>query len=220
MKRLFPLLTAVAALTVPHMVTAQTAAPAGNNPTGPGIYVEGMLGANFASDIEFEFNDGSSLDADPDTGLLGGLAVGYNIPLDQLSFRVEGEFTGRANAVDELEVSTGGALGLEDADISSIAGMINGHLDFYLAPNLALAAGVGLGYANVKLDLVAFDDDVSGFAYQLRLGSRYHFSPNTALSLGYTYFATTELEVDANTGDEAEFDYANHGVYLGLAYLF
>ncbi len=224
MKRLFIVLPAtVAALTLPQLVSAQTSAPVGNNPLKAGVYIEGMFGANFQGETDIDFEDPNVVDAsiDPNVGPLGGLAVGFNLPLGQMNMRFEGELSGRTNEIEELELDNGAVIDEDDSSTSSIAGMANAHLDFYVLPNLAIAAGGGIGSASVTLDIENLvDDDAIAFAYQARLGARYSFSQSATLSLGYTYFATTELEVDDDDNEEITFDYTNHGVHLGLAYLF
>lgn len=221
MKRLLPALSALTLLSLPQLASAQTYSAGGNNPTVPGIYVEGMIGLNLQNETDLDFDDDiDDASIDPNTGLLGGFAVGYNLPQGALNVRVEGELNFRANEVDDVEEEqSGDVIELENADTSSFAGMVNAHLDYYIIPNLAVTAGAGIGYANVDLDLAVVDDDASGFAYQGRLGARYNISQNNVISLGYTYFATSELEAE-DDGDDFKFDYENHGFHVGYAYHF
>ncbi len=221
MKRLLFTSAAASLLALPQVVAAQSSAPAGNNPLNSGIYIEGALGVNAADEIEFDGGDGivdSSID--PNTGFLGSLHLGYNLPQGALNIRVEGELAARANEVDEIEQDGLANIELENADVTSLAFMLNGLLDYYITPNLALSAGAGVGAANVAFDLAVLDDDDTGLAYQGRLGARYSFSGNSTVSLAYTYFATSELEVETEIGVDLEFDYASHGFTLGYAYHF
>jgi opacity protein-like surface antigen len=173
-------------------------------------------------DENYGYSD-NDLTVEPNAGVLIAGAAGYNLPLGTMNFRMEGELAARLNSVDEIDDNLGNVAELDDADVSSIAGMANAYLDVYVVRNFALTVGAGLGYTRVTADLALIDDSASGFAFQGRAGARYNLGPNSVISLGYTYFAAPGLELDVEVDDEdinSEFDYTNHGFHLGYAFNF
>jgi opacity protein-like surface antigen len=214
MKRLSCAFAVLALITLPNAASAA------------GLYFEGQLGLNLSDTIDFDRESFSNdLTIEPNAGVLGSLALGNTIPLADIDIRIEGELAFRTNGVDDVDDNLGTTVDIENADITSYAGMANVYLDFYVMPDFALTLGGGLGYANVDVDAVVVSDSASALAYQGRVGARYNFTPNWTLGLAYTYFATTELEIDTEgvlglTADEAKFDYTNHAIGLGVAYYF
>lgn len=215
-----------ATFTLPQIVHAQSANVTSNSVTIPGLYASIAVGVNVLDDIDFELDNGLEDTAETKNGLFSAISVGYSFPQGPVNFRMEGELSYRANDVDQLE----DADDFDKDDVSALAGMLNAYVDYYIAPDVALTAGGGLGYAEVEADisvdagainLVIFDNEEdSGFAYQGRVGGRYDLSSNASLSLTYTYFAVDDLEIRSAGGDNTDFDYNSHSFGLGYMYQF
>ena len=217
MKRLTPVLAIAVTISLPHLAVAQ--APLGSNPTTAGIYLGGALGISVLEDVDFE-----GIDAETDAGFFGSLALGYSMPSGPMTIRGEAELAARANSVDQFA-----DVDAEDnSDVSSIAGMLNAYLDYYILPNMALTVGAGIGYATVQADIAADDTSVfdeendSGFAYQGRIGGRYDLGSGPSINVGYTYFAVDDLKIDNEivVDEKVEFDYRSHSFHVGLSFAF
>ena len=231
MKRLLFTATAIAALSVTQIAAAQAPVPLGNNPTTAGLYMGLGLGVSVLDDVDSD-TDGIELTSEADVGFFGDVSLGYIIPFGSFNVRTEGEFAVRVNGVDNVEIDGIDAdfEALDESDFSSLAGMANAYLDFYILPNTALTAGAGIGYATVQADLAAeiggvdvllFDEESdSSFAYQGMLGARYDFAGGSTIDVGYTYFAVNDLTIDDAAGDETDFDYLSHSFHIGYAYRF
>ncbi len=224
-------LAAVAAATLGFSQTALAQSPT-NNPNLGGPYFAAGLGLNILDDTEFEDEENVVVTAEANAGFFTRLALGYVFPVGPVGFRAEGELALRANEVEEVDDNGVQNLdALENSDISSIAGMLNGYFDWYVLPNTALTLGFGLGYANVQadiavdldgVDVVLFDEESdAGFAYQSMLGARYDFNGGSSIDIGYTYFAADGLTVVDDIDDfDNDFDYSSHTFHIGYAYRF
>ncbi len=230
MKRLLFTATAVAALSVSQIAAAQAPVPLGNNPTTAGLYMGLGLGVSVLDDVDTD-TDGIELTSEADAGFFGDVSLGYIIPFGAFSVRTEGEFAVRVNGVDNVENAQGTEFeALDESDFSSLAGMANAYLDFYILPSTALTVGAGIGYASVQADVAAeingvgvllFDEENdSSFAYQGMLGARYDFAGGSTIDVGYTYFAVNDLTIDDAAGVETDFDYLSHAFHIGYAYRF
>jgi opacity protein-like surface antigen len=147
-----------------------------------------------------------------------GAALGYK-PAGALGdMRFELEASRRETDVDTLA-------GISAADDVSVdAFMLNAFYDFH-GTGMALIPylGAGLGWANVETNLpvqnVSNSDDM--FAYQFMAGVGYEpmLAPNTALILGYRYFATLDPEIGSVAGT-VEHDYDSHLIEAGARFSF
>lgn len=220
----FPTLIAVGTVVLPTMASAQSSLSASNNPLDGGIYIEGLLGVDIPNDVDIEVDDfASDFTAETEVGTLFGLALGYSMPFDDLNVRAEAEFSARVSDVDTLDDSVNGRIDLENAEVAVFAAMGNVHFDYYLLPNFALTAGVGIGYADVDLDVLVVNDSGTGLAYQGRLGGRYSVGSDVTFGLAYTYFATADVTADDNilgVNSEAEYNFESHSFHASLAYTF
>ena len=222
MKRFLLAGTAAIALTLPQAVMAQSP---DNNPTFEGLYLGVGLGVSVLDDTDFD-NGNSEITAEADNGVFGDLSLGYTFPSGPVSFRAEGQLAARVNPVDNVN----GAEAVDESDISSIAGMANGYIDYYILPNMAVTGGAGLGFATVQVDIAVdlngvdtllFDEqNDTGLAYQGMLGARYDFDGGSSIDLGYTYFVANDLSVENEAGDDDDFDYVNHAFNIGYSYRF
>ena len=118
-------------------------------------------------------------------------------------FRLEGELGYKRTKAKSLFVNpalltvinTGPVSGVTSSSFAIndrttvLSGMINGLLDFGVAPGVSVYAGGGAGYARVK----TLDQHDNAFAWQLIAGASTAISPNVDLGLKYRYFQTGKL---------------------------
>ncbi len=184
-------------------------------------YVAGGLGASFLNDVDTTDSTGFTITTDFDTGFLGTGAFGRSFG----NFRAEGEVFYNTN-----DVSTVSALGISLAgsgDVSTTGLMVNGYYDFETNSKWRPYIGGGIGGANVSvnsLSVLGFllaDDDDTVFAYQVKVGVAYEFSPAWAGTLGYRFFATEDPDFDAPDGTPFSTDGIQaHVIELGVRFRF
>lgn len=135
-------------------------------------------------------------------------------------FRLEGElgykrtrikyFSFNPAILTALGMPAGTTATPEDLDtsgrVSVLSGMVNGLVDFSLAPGASLYAGGGVGRARVK----GFDGHDSAWAWQLIAGASTAVSPNIDLGLKYRYFQTGKL---GSTFNDVDGDGTNVGLH-------
>ena len=233
MKRLSIPLAALSLAALPSMAEAA------------GLYIEGFAGLTLLDDYELDDPTGTIIGAEVKNKVGGniGAALGVAIPLGGIDVRLEGEVAYRANEPDEINTNF---LGIDvdgdpdgESKTTALSGMANGHIDLWVLPQLALSAGAGIGYARVEtvvtsdfggvlglgnIRFVDEDDETdTALAYQLMAGVRYNIGAHAAISAGYRYFATDDLEYDINGQDGAltyDSEYKTHNFNIGLAYRF
>jgi opacity protein-like surface antigen len=224
MKRtLLSLLVALAAATLLASVAAAAGAP--YYPMHP--YFSVHIGGTSLQDADVDFDDPGIVFDDEiefDNGFNVGAAFGYDYGLA----RLEVELAYRENDVDR--VNSEGFAFRADGDFSATSVMLNGYWDFETGSPVVPYIGGGIGFANVSANNIKVfdvdgvesfvDDDDSVFAYQLAAGIAFDLNPALTLDLGYRFFGTSTVELDANpllfqpAGIETEFD--SHNVNLGL----
>ena len=198
------------------VVVAFFAAPA----LAAGPYIGAQAGAVFLDDATISDSAGS-LDVKFDTGYGVGVFGGF----DYGTWRLEGEFTYRAN--DHDQVSEGGLSAPLDGDTSSMALMLNAYYDSKMvSPTFVPYIGAGVGGARVSVDASAgglqlLDDDDMVFAYQLAAGVGFVVSPQLTIDLGYKYFATADPSFEiSGGGGSVDGEYKSHNVFLGARFNF
>lgn len=194
------------------------------------FYVGAHAGANFTADSEMDDPALSGLGVDAEATFEPGFAVGgfagYRFDLQQgVSFDLEGEVAYRQNGLDKLELSSGGAsvdADFDDGHVSSLAGFINGWVNWEIASSgFAPYFGGGVGAVRVSISdaevagIALSDEDDIVFGGQVGGGLGYAVTENVVVSLDYRFLMTQDPEFD---GTEAE--YQNHSVMLGIKYLF
>jgi opacity protein-like surface antigen len=185
-----------------------------------GVYAAIGGGVSFAQDTDYS-DQGVSITAEFDTGFLVGGAIGYQLQ----AFRFEGEFTYLQNSVDKLS-----AFGLSagaDGDQSVMAGLANVYFDFDTQTPWTPYVGGGLGVANVAINdasvmgIPLVDDDDSAFAYQVKAGVGYRFSPTTDFTAGYRFFGTDDVSLNTADGESITADGPlTHNFEVGIRYRF
>lgn len=133
---------------------------------------------------------------DFDDGWLAGVAVGGKMPWA----RGELEAAYRNN---DLNGAGGGEA--ESWDV-----MANAYWDIETNSMITPYLGVGIGAANVDLDIAGIDDSWE-FAYQGMAGLNFDVAPQWTLGAEYRYFATTEID---------GVDYSNNALLGTVRYTF
>jgi opacity protein-like surface antigen len=225
MKRtLLSLLVALASVTLLASVASAAGAP--YPPMHP--YFSVHVGGTWLQDADVDFDDPDFFDDEIefDSGFNVGGAFGYDYGMA----RLEIELAHRQNDVDTIKVDLLDFKG--DGDFSATSVMLNGYWDFETGSPVVPYIGGGIGFANVSANNVKFfengvrvryvDDDDNVFAYQLAAGIAFAIAPPLTLDLGYRFFGTSTVELDADpqlvglnpSGFETEFD--SHNVSVGL----
>lgn len=195
------------------VVVAFFAAPA----LAAGPYVGGQAGAVFLSDSSVS-GPGVRGDIEFDTGYGLGVAGGF----DYGTWRLEGEFTYRANDIDQF---SGFGFSGPNGDTSSMALMVNAYYDFRMvSPAFVPYIGGGLGGARISVDASGggqvIDDDDIVFAYQAAAGIGFAVNKQVTLDLGYKYFATADQSFEVSGIGTVDGEYKSHNVFLGARFNF
>ncbi len=169
--------------------------------TGP--YVQFGLGVSSLKEDALEDNNGAKIGYSTDSGISGSAGLGYKI---SNGFRIDGEYTYRDNEIK--------AMGIK-GNIESHSLMANGYVDIPTGGKITPYIGAGAGVSNVSDGDV--DDTV--FAYQGMAGLSYAVSEQTAIQLGYKYFATSTPKYDVGFG-KVKAPYRTHNLELGVRYSF
>ncbi|NWG45801.1 MAG: OmpA family protein [Alphaproteobacteria bacterium] len=193
---------------------------------GGNWYLGGFFGPSWAEDADVDVSPPILTDVEvswDNPGWGGGAALGY----DWGHFRLEGEASYRTYDGDEI---SGTVVGLEDplsvsgsldGDLSVLALMVNGAVDFQLAPWFTPYVGAGAGWAFSDIDLNGTGGDDNGFAWQAFVGTavrldgvgRWHMTAD------YRYFNVDSIEF-SDGGADIETDHTSHDIMLGLRYVF
>jgi opacity protein-like surface antigen len=142
--------------------------------------------------------------------------------------RIEAEASHRSGDVEETATIDAGA------EAQATALMVNAYFDFNPDGGFNPYLGAGIGAARVEArafnnatlpeDVVGFDADATGFAYQVIGGVGVALTEQLRLDLGYRYFATSELEFDGqgalNADRSFDVDYSHSGAFVGLRWNF
>lgn len=149
------------------------------------FYVGAGGGASFYEDWELT----GTVDADLDTGYIGNVSVGAYLD-DIRVFRLELE--GLYTSTEVNGVAGASAAGT----LSNTAAMFNALYDVRTGTDWTPYFGIGIGYSLVDLDgfstpvgsPVLVDDNDGVFAWQIKAGVAYQFSPNWSVNINYRYF--------------------------------
>jgi len=199
-----------------------------------------ILGA-WSDDTEFGLDTAATVPTDiengyEDFGVSGALAVGYSFG-NGFRLEVEGSYT--EQDVDSHTVTALGATfsgGNAFGTTSVTQGLVNAYYDFDLGAFKPYVTG-GIGFAHVDFDnhgiflaaptaglpagdVVAMNDDDTGFAFQVGIGTSYALTENVDLELGYRYTGITSVDLQAVDGTSTDVDLSYHSVLAGVRYSF
>ncbi len=182
------------------------------------IYFAGYLGLNTFNEMSFsESTSGASGDfkVDNATSFAGALGLRLN-----RNTRLEAELSYRTGDISSADFSTGGTYETS-GDISSKFLFLSLYHDFNmprwkLQPYVGAGLGVGFHEANI-VDTsgiaVTTSSDNTTFAYHIGAGVKYRMSPNLALTGGYRYIGSDDLEINGY-----QIDYSAQEFRFGLEY--
>lgn len=159
------------------------------------FYVEMNVGAALSpsSDVTNGTVAGSSGNMKTKTGFVTGGAIGMHLGQ---GIRTDFEVAYRRNEVDSVDFGAFGlpAAGGSGGTLSSVAFLLNGYFDIPLDPRWTSSFGVGLGGANVSLNVdgSGFDKSDFVFAYQMAGEVAYALTQSLSATAGYKYFATAD----------------------------
>lgn len=181
----------------------------------PGLYMSGTFGMTILSDSDLDPDVGATVVFESDVGFGIGVAGGYEFGNGP---RAELELAYRRNGANTVAGSP------VDGSASSFAVMANGAYDFDLGQFVPYV-GAGLGFAGVFADIDSggvkiVNDAGMGFAYQLLGGIGYKLKPNVTLTFDYRYFATTDVTMTDEVGNDFSAEYSTHNFMLGARYKF
>lgn len=195
------------------------------------LYVEYSVGASFVPNQNLKGADASGAglagNVEPTTGFLVGGAIGKRF---HEYFRAELQLSYRESEVNNMSLR--GEPDDATGDISLLAVMANGYVDYDLGVGVVPYLGVGIGWGSVDVTVknragaltARVDGEDSVFVWSLMVGGSYPINEILDLSLGYRYIATTDPDLNSNIKDlgarrlEGEFD--AHEVILGLRFNF
>lgn len=191
---------------------------------GAGLYLSGSIGGLAMSGQSLS-GSGGTFDLSYVPGLVGGGALGYELPV--LPVRFEAEVMYRsidANSITALSgtpivsgtpFSASGALNVTSA-------MGNAYVFLPVPFGLEPYVGVGLGYARVHADNLSangttlVDGSADGLAYQGIIGVEFDFIPGPIdVGIEYRYFAVDPVTLNGPGGNFG-FKYESHNAMLRL----
>lgn len=189
--------------------------------TSAGIYVD--FSAGFPSDDPATLFDddaaGTDYEFDLDTNSAFSLAVGIDSGL--LRSEIEATFRDTESILLRTDPPSADA---GSGSFDNISLMSNLYLDIPLPANFELFVGGGIGVVAFdggaagtgSLGSIDFDDAGYGFAYQLKGGIAYNLTQNIAITAGYRYWASSEIDFGAFELEDVEV----HAVDLGVRFTF
>jgi opacity protein-like surface antigen len=193
------LLAELAAQPVPPVPSAPAPARWADDGSSRDTYLRATGGLTTTED-----SDGPNRDIDFEDGYLVSLGLGQRFGESDtgLGFALE------LDAVwTDQDTDTNPAI----RDVTVIAGLINGLLDFRINDQFTLYGGAGIGPAwmDVGTESDAFndfdDEDGPFLAWQAKAGVGWNLSSSTILHLGYRFLNIDDNEIDDDIGN-AEFD--------------
>jgi opacity protein-like surface antigen len=191
--------------------------------SGEGIYGEIRGGVNFANDADFD-QTALTGELEFDTGYVVELAGGYRHP--ESGVRGELALGFRGNDLDDYSIAGVSSSSL-DLSVDGEADVISGMANLYFEPDLGgqvrpyVGAGIGAAHISAEAEVEGvkvLDDRDTVFAYQFMAGGIWEFSnnPKVGVTLGYTYFGTSDSEFSDKAGVSYDSSYDSHAVMIGF----
>ena len=191
-----------------------------------GPYIGAFGGVSVLKDGELDVESGGmsyDLKVENDTGWTAGGALGYAF---DFGLRAEAELAYRQNEIDKFHVM-GTSVGVS-GDTTALSALGNLWYDIPVSLAVRPFIGAGIGMAEIGMNHAQagnaniIDDSDWVLAYQLGAGLAYQLSPGLDVTAEYRYFGTEDatLTLDDNTPGNADLEYRDHSVVLGLRYSF
>ncbi len=209
-----------------------------------GIYLGLVGGVSIPSentDAVFTWASGNQqiFDTKMKSGFLYGFKVGWLTPFTNRIMAVELEYNHLENKYDSaslrgtgLDGDMSGKISIHQLMLNLLARKPSGKFHPYV--------GLGLGYADVKVDSHDFSLPAIPFrllysggsagvlAYQVMLGMDFDVYKDISVGIGYKYIATAQkvsyestlLTIDPPRKGTMEVDYGSHNLLLSVAYMF
>lgn len=199
-----------------------------------GLYVSLFGGGNFLEDHSQSGGEGFTFAAesfDPDTGFAIGGAIGGSLENWVRGLRLELEVAFRRNDIggqwseDTFFIGSSGPIA---ANMSTFSIMSNVAYDIDVGMKVKPYVIAGAGWARSNFDGVlhttggnvndTFNQDNSGFAWQLGAGFNYPVAPGVEVGVGYRYFDGPDHSIFAgkNNVSQGRFENTDHSVMLNL----
>lgn len=206
------------------------------------MYVSVFGGLNFTDGSEGSALSGTGItfastnvETSADDGYVFGGAIGFGDWMEGARFEIEASY--RSNDIDGTFAIDAffDSSGFIEAEQTVWAGMANLWFDIPTNHMVTPYIGGGIGWANSEIEgnfhttvalvpgTTPFDDDESGFAWQLGAGINIAVSDRMNLGIGYRYFDAPQIEGDLFLGKNdvpLGVDSTNHSVAVNLSYQF
>ncbi|MBW7983108.1 outer membrane protein [Enterobacillus tribolii] len=185
-----------------------------------GFYAGAKMGISLEQQHGQSVNTGNGTTGIPrDTKQAGnaGLVFGYNFMNDfNLPIRTELDYTYREGTDSYHNVSN---LGTNHNRVRVQSVMVNNYYDIQTGTPFTPYVGVGIGYANVKLDQSLAGNTNSGsydnFAWSVGTGVSYAINSHLDLDVGYKY-----LDAGKGKANGSEVKVGTHDFTAGVNYYF
>ena len=179
------------------------------------LYLASYMGLNTYGDQDFT-DSASSTSGDLKFKNAWSFAGALGLRLSQ-NTRMEAEINYANTDFDRVNFTGVGSFEM-GGDITSWIGMMNVYydvpVDWVLQPYIG--GGLGFGFFDAQIDDISgfatdTSDDAVGLAWQVGGGFKYRMSPEMALTTGYRYLGTSNLEFGGY-----DIDYGAHEFRVGL----
>lgn len=174
------------------------------------------MGLNMSGDQGYTDSVGqTSGDIKYDNTVSFGGALGLRLTKN---VRIEGEVSYRNPDVSSLDIDNQGNFD-SGANLKNWLGLMNVYYDFDFRGKLKpyISAGLGFGHYDATVNGSAtgpsFAESTTAFTYQAGAGLSYQLNPTTALTGGYRYLDSLDLDFG-----NVEVDYSSHEFLVGLRY--
>jgi opacity protein-like surface antigen len=220
--RLF-ITTAVAALAVAGVASAQTAGPA-PAPTAAARttsqYVSVSGGLIGKTDYDYGFAGGYKAKTDVDSGAQGAIAWGSTVGGN---WRAEIALGYRSQNNDTVVTLNNTPLGTTDGKIKTLSVDINAYYDFPVAGPVKPYLGAGVGVAQVKFSDDLIDDKGDALTLQGIAGASFAVSPTISLFAEgrYQYTGSIKIKTTSPSGEQKEhLNMTGPGALVGARFAF
>jgi OOP family OmpA-OmpF porin len=207
--------------------TAPNYPPLGPAPQPARFYMGIHGGYSAVGDHDFDYDGATPVE----TATGGGYGIGGVLGFEH---RFRNSWVGMRNEVEVVyrnsDADSHNVAGVSDSsvegNVSTTALMFNAYLDVKTASAFRPYVGAGIGVANVDFNdyrgagVDILDEDTTVIAYQGIAGVMFDMTEQTALTLDYRYFATSDADVTTQAPSNTDIAYKSHNVFVGAQYRF